>query len=487
MVRFAEPVISSSTSQKQLGVSKSTKSSRSKSTDNKKNDRTQQISSRTQKKNKVKDHSGIIKSSLNKKNCVEPSGSKSKSVKKTKRKEEWKPTGKVFTKIGYVWRPIRRTFTLIGNVCPLARITATNKVPLREPIPLKVVTQESVVTKVYTRRPNVPKTNGSNSKLKIAKSMISNIMEPGTSRGSNTSVTPSSSSIDLRHGLVRGLPRLKFGKDRLCSTCSMGKSKKQSHKPKSEDTNQEKLYLLQHAKSFLGNQSLGLGAWDEEEEVALKIEFYCPSVKYLFIYELYVTNLNRIMSSITTQQTKLDLEIANNLFTPIRLGLSLVYPRPIWISPPLEYPLVDTPMVEKSKLDEDTQGKAVDPTHYRGMYSKDSAIALTAFVDTDHAGCQDTRRSTSGSMQLLGDKLVSWSSKRQKSAAISNTEAEYIALSGCLENGVVKLYFVKMEYQLANIFTKALCRERIEFLIDKLGMRSFTPETLKELADEAEE
>ncbi|GJU71764.1 hypothetical protein Tco_1263169 [Tanacetum coccineum] len=56
-----------------------------------------------------------------------------------------------------------------------------------------------------------------------------------------------------------------------------------------------------------------------------------------------------------------------------------------------------------------------------------------------------------------------------------------------LEHGVVELYFVRMKYQLADIFTKALCRERIEFLIDKLGMRSFTPETLKELADEAEE
>ncbi|GJY36819.1 retrovirus-related pol polyprotein from transposon TNT 1-94 [Tanacetum coccineum] len=256
---------------------------------------------------------------------------------------------------------------------------------------------------------------------------------------------------------------------------------------------------------------------------------------------------------------------------------------------------MDTPMVEKSKLDEDTQGKAVDPTHYRGMvgtlmyltssrpdlvyvvcmcaryqawptekhlhavkrifrylrgtvnrglwYSKDFAIALTAFADADHAGCQDTRRSTYGSMQLLGDRLVSWSSKRQKSAAISSMEAEYIALSGCcaqvlwmrsqltdyglgfnkipmycdnksaialgcnnvqhsrskhidiiyhfikeqVENGVVELYFVRTEYQLADIFTKALCRERIKFLIDKLGMRSFTPKTLKELADEAEE
>ncbi|GKC25605.1 hypothetical protein Tco_1027755, partial [Tanacetum coccineum] len=56
-----------------------------------------------------------------------------------------------------------------------------------------------------------------------------------------------------------------------------------------------------------------------------------------------------------------------------------------------------------------------------------------------------------------------------------------------VENGVVELYFVNTEYQLADIFTKALGRERIKFLINKLGMRSFTLETLKQLADEAEE
>ncbi|GJZ91672.1 retrovirus-related pol polyprotein from transposon TNT 1-94 [Tanacetum coccineum] len=115
---------------------------------------------------------------------------------------------------------------------------------------------------------------------------------------------------------------------------------------------------------------------------------------------------------------------------------------------------VDTPMVEKSKLDEDKEGKAVDPSHYRGSayrkaltcgqkdlsvskrnrglwYPKDSSIVLIAFADADHAGCQDTRRSTSGSMQFLGDRLVSWLSKRQKSVAISSTKAEYIAMSGC--------------------------------------------------------
>ncbi|GKE14682.1 retrovirus-related pol polyprotein from transposon TNT 1-94, partial [Tanacetum coccineum] len=47
-----------------------------------------------------------------------------------------------------------------------------------------------------------------------------------------------------RHGLMRGLPKIKFEKDHLCSVCAMGKSKKKPHKPKSEDTNQEKLYLL---------------------------------------------------------------------------------------------------------------------------------------------------------------------------------------------------------------------------------------------------
>nr|GEW00141.1 hypothetical protein [Tanacetum cinerariifolium] len=100
---------------------------------------------------------------------------------------------------------------------------------------------------------------------------------------------------------------------------------------------------------------------------------------------------------------------------------------------------VDTPMVEKSKLDEDKKGKAVDPSHYRGSayrkahtcskkdlsiptwtvnrglwYPKDSSVALTAFADVDHAGCQDTCRSTSGSLQFLGDRLISWSSKRQR-------------------------------------------------------------------------
>ncbi|GKF44161.1 retrovirus-related pol polyprotein from transposon TNT 1-94 [Tanacetum coccineum] len=107
---------------------------------------------------------------------------------------------------------------------------------------------------------------------------------------------------------------------------------------------------------------------------------------------------------------------------------------------------VDTPMVDKSKLDKDLQEKLVDPTHYRvkwifrylkgtidmGLwYLKDSCITLTAYTDADHAGCQDTRQSTSRSAQFLGDKLISWSSKKKNSTAISSIEVEYIALSRC--------------------------------------------------------
>ncbi|GJS67966.1 retrovirus-related pol polyprotein from transposon TNT 1-94 [Tanacetum coccineum] len=85
---------------------------------------------------------------------------------------------------------------------------------------------------------------------------------------------------------------------------------------------------------------------------------------------------------------------------------------------------MDTPMVEKSKLDEDHKGKPLT------LHTIVEWLAPSSYADADHAGCQDTRRSTSGSMQLLGDRLISWSSKRQKSTTISSTEAEHIALSG---------------------------------------------------------
>nr|GEY88830.1 retrovirus-related Pol polyprotein from transposon TNT 1-94 [Tanacetum cinerariifolium] len=174
---------------------------------------------------------------------------------------------------------------------------------------------------------------------------------------------------------------------------------------------------------------------------------------------------------------------------------------------------VDTPMVEKSKLDEDKEWKAVDPSHYHGVIGTilyltasrpdlqfaiymcaryqarptekhDSFVALTSFADANHAVCQDTRHTTSGSVQFLGERLISWSLKRQKSAAISSTKSEYITISGCCAQ------ILWMRSQLTDYgpgFNKILI-DRIEFLVNTLGMRSFTPETLlKQLMDEVDE
>ncbi|GJW09755.1 retrovirus-related pol polyprotein from transposon TNT 1-94 [Tanacetum coccineum] len=571
-----------------------------------------------------------------------------------------------------------------------------------------------------------------------------------------------------RHGLVRGLSKFKFKKDHLCSACAMGKSKKKPHKPKSEDTNQEKLYLLHMdlcgpmrfanangkkyilvivddysrltwVKCLMSKDEAPdfiikflkmiqlfsvtkdhpleniIGELDRPVSSRLQLHeqaLFCYYDAFLtvelvprpdkvmvitlkWIYKVKLDELGGILNNKARlvargyrQEEGIDFEesfasvarleairiflafaahmnmvvyqmdvktvflndfskgsvdptmfirkegkelllvqvyvddiifVAStpelcDLFAKIMcskfkmsmmgkisflLGLQIFQnPRGIFINQSKYFDScdpMDTPMVEKSKLDEDKEEKVVDPSHHHGMidtlfyltasrhdlqfsicmcaryqarptkkhlhavkrifrylrgtvnrglwYPKDSSIALTAFADADHAGCQDTRRSTSGSMQFLGDRLVSWSSKRQKSAAISSTEAEYIAMSGCcaqilwmrsqltdyglgfnkipmycdnksaialscnnvqhsrskhidirfhfikehVENGVIELYFVNTEYQLADIFTKALARERIEFLINKLGMRSFTPETLKQLADEVDE
>ncbi|GKE59194.1 hypothetical protein Tco_1498379 [Tanacetum coccineum] len=169
-------------------------------------------------------------------------------------------------------------------------------------------------------------------------------------------------------------------------------------------------------------------------------------------------------------------------------------------------------------------------------------IATTKLVadlqDADHAGCNDDCKSTFGGIQFLGDKLVSWSSKKQDCTTKSSAEAEYVSLSACcaqviwmrtqlldygfryhkipiyrdsksaiaiscnpvqhsrtkhiniryhfikehVEKDTIELYFVGIEYQLANLFTKALPKERFEFLVHMIGMRCMTPTQLERLA-----
>nr|GEY45096.1 retrovirus-related Pol polyprotein from transposon TNT 1-94 [Tanacetum cinerariifolium] len=183
-----------------------------------------------------------------------------------------------------------------------------------------------------------------------------------------------------------------------------------------------------------------------------------------------------------------------------------------------------------------------DTIHMGLWYPKDIGFELTAFSDSDHAGCLDLRKCTSGGIQFLGgDKLVSWSSKKQDCTSMSSTEAEYVSLSACcaqvlwmraqltdygfhfdkipmycdskaaidiscnpvqhsrtkhidvkyhfikekVEKCIVELLFVRTEYQLADLFTKALPEERFKYLFRRLGMRCLTPDELEVLANES--
>nr|GEW87909.1 integrase, catalytic region, zinc finger, CCHC-type, peptidase aspartic, catalytic [Tanacetum cinerariifolium] len=164
---------------------------------------------------------------------------------------------------------------------------------------------------------------------------------------------------------------------------------------------------------------------------------------------------------------------------------------------------IDTPMVDRLKLDEDPLEIPVDQTRFRSMvtsimyltasrpdlvfaglwYPKDTAMALTAYADADHTGCQDTRRSTSGSAQFLGDNLILWMRSQltdygfdfnkiplycnNRSAIalccnnVQHSKSKHIDIlrhfiREQVERGMVELYFVMTDYQLADIFTKAL-------------------------------
>ncbi|GKB37785.1 retrovirus-related pol polyprotein from transposon TNT 1-94 [Tanacetum coccineum] len=171
----------------------------------------------------------------------------------------------------------------------------------------------------------------------------------------------------------------------------------------------------------------------------------------------------------------------------------------------------------------------------RAWYDK-----LSSFVIEHHftKGCNDDCKSTSGGIQFLGDKLVSWSSKKQDCTTMSTAKAECVSLSACygqviwmriqlldygfcynkipmycdsksaiaiscnpiqhsrtkhiniryhfikdhVEKGTIEIYFVGTEYQLADLFTKALPKERFEYLVHRIGMRCMTPTEMERLA-----
>ncbi|GKE19329.1 retrovirus-related pol polyprotein from transposon TNT 1-94 [Tanacetum coccineum] len=228
--------------------------------------------------------------------------SKSKSAKKSKKHNIWKPTGKVFTEVGYKWKPTGRLFTLVG-LSKKAKIVESKIANNLEPnhswgsnatdVPSSSALVNDRFSRLFFgtvrfRNDQIAKIMGYGdyqlgnvtiSRVYYVEGLRHNLFSVGKlcSRDTNlytislddmlkTSLICLMSKASktkswlwhhrLSHlnfgtlnklakdGLVRGIPKLKFKKGHLSSACVLGKSKKYSHQSKAEDTNQEKLYLL---------------------------------------------------------------------------------------------------------------------------------------------------------------------------------------------------------------------------------------------------
>nr|GEU62616.1 hypothetical protein [Tanacetum cinerariifolium] len=377
--------------------------------------------------------------------------------------------------------------------------------------------------KVYSRKPKNVKNVGSSKKSKIVESKNANHSEPNHTWGSNTSDIPSSSSLVMT-GTVR------FKKDHIARITRYGDYQL------GNVTISRVYYVEGLGHNLFSVVDLTLFTWKARNDL-LVVQIYVDDIIFASIH----TAMCNEFTNMTTTKFKMSMMGQMSFFLGLQISQG---PRGIFINQSkyayeivkkygmLTSDSIDTPMVEKIKLDDDLHGKPVDAKQYHGMirslmhltsnrpdliyavclcaryqakpiekhlnaikqifrnlkgtinmalrYSKDTGMSLTTYADAHHAGCQDTRRSTSGSAQFLGDKVVSWSSKKQKRTAISNTKEQ-------VENGIMELYFVRTEYQLADIFTKPLPRERFNFLIEKLSMRSMSLETLKRLVEKMDE
>ncbi|GJW73324.1 retrovirus-related pol polyprotein from transposon TNT 1-94 [Tanacetum coccineum] len=137
------------------------------------------------------------------------------------------------------------------------------------------------------------------------------------------------------------------------------------------------------------------------------------------------------------------------------------------------------------------------------VYTKDSGFELTAFLDANYVGCKDTFKSTSGGAQFLGEKLlmdygfhfnkipIYYDSKSTIAIScnpVQHSRTKHIAvryhfIKEHVEKDTIELYFVKMDFQLADLFTKALPVDRFTYLVHHLGMRSLSPRELDRLAN----
>nr|GEV59944.1 retrovirus-related Pol polyprotein from transposon TNT 1-94 [Tanacetum cinerariifolium] len=322
-----------------------------------------------------------------------------------------------------------------------------------------------------------------------------------------------------KNDLVSGLPKFKYHKEHLCPSCEQGKSERASHPPKPVPNSRQRLHLLhmdlcgpiriasinrKRTKKIMETMSV---SFDELSTMAFEQRSSKPGLQSMTSGQMSPgLDLTYAPSTITTQQpTEGELDLLLKAMYDDYIGCQL---------------------------------SSAQRTVLASRAHQDSSFELTGFPDADYTGCKDTFKSTFGGAQFLGEKLVRWSLKKQDCMTLSTAKAEYVSLSACcaqviwmwiqltdygfhfnkiliycdsksaiaisynpvqhsrtkhiavryhfikehVEKGTIELYFVKTDYQLADLFTKALRVDRFNYLVHCLGMHSLSPQELDRLA-----
>nr|GEZ35935.1 retrovirus-related Pol polyprotein from transposon TNT 1-94 [Tanacetum cinerariifolium] len=374
--------------------------------------------------------------------------------------------------------------------------------------------------------------------------------------------------------VVIGLPKLKYIKDQLCSSCEVSKAKRSSFKSKAVPStkgrlnllhmdlcgpmrvasiNRKKYILIKEIRVGYSNQSKGYRVYNKRTRLIIESIY----IRFDEIKEMSKTahvplqqELDLLFSPLydeffTAEEERLqDDEFTNPFYTPVQEVaessshiIEQVHGNP---SKPVQtrrklatdpemciFALtmsIAEPKNIKEAMANSTWIEAIQEELHQFDRLQGSSFVLTAFSDAEHAGCIDTRKSTSRGIQFLGDKLVSWMSKKQDFTAMSSTKAEYVALSAScaqviwmrtqlqdsglnynkiplycdsqstitiscnpvqhsrtkhihtrhhfikeqFENGIIEFYFVKTKYQLADMFTKALPKDWFKYLVRRI-------------------
>nr|GEU41493.1 hypothetical protein [Tanacetum cinerariifolium] len=255
----------------------------------------------------------------------------------------------------------------------------------------------------------------------------------------------------LKKDIVIGLYKLKYVKDQLCPSCELSKAKRSSFKSKAVPSLKGRLNLLymdlcgpMRVASINGKKYILVSDYDNPDPV--------PQRQYV----------SSLANADVPSQQELDL-----LFSPLYDEFFNAGSNPSTNVQSTSATSTHTNVhAEENNNDQAKEGEQIQDDEFTNLFY------------ADHAGCIDSRKSTSGGIQFLVDKLVSWMSKKQNCTAMLSAEAEYVALSASCAQVIT-------EYQLADMFTKALPEDRFKYLVRRIGMRCLTSAELEVLAKES--